>query len=119
MEARVPHLYRALLHAAKRFPSIKRDQIVRDIKIEFRENKDVTDAAIRKMLLSQAVEGLRTLEKYSVRAACIIAVTSPPGTFTKGTGTGATSGPLISSPVTCPSGCASPADPKGNFVKGL
>lgn len=33
------HLYRDILKAAKRFPSIKRNQILADIKAEFHENK--------------------------------------------------------------------------------
>ena len=32
-------LYRRILIAAKKFPSIKRDSIIEDIKLEFRENK--------------------------------------------------------------------------------
>ena len=38
-EVNVPSLYRQILKAAKRFPSIKRDRIVQDIKTEFHENK--------------------------------------------------------------------------------
>ena len=35
----VPQLYRAILKAAKQFPSIKRERILEDIRIEFHENK--------------------------------------------------------------------------------
>lgn len=35
----VPLLYRHILRAAKQFPSIKRDSIVKEIKIEFAANK--------------------------------------------------------------------------------
>ena len=35
----VRSLYRRILKAATRFPSVKRDGIIQDIKVEFRENK--------------------------------------------------------------------------------
>lgn len=36
-------LYRRILRNAKVFPSIKRDELVENIRLEFRENKSVTD----------------------------------------------------------------------------
>lgn len=38
-QAQVLQLYRDILKAAKRFPSIKRSQILADIKTEFHANK--------------------------------------------------------------------------------
>ena len=35
----VVQLYRAILKAAKRYPSVKRDSVVEEIKREFRANK--------------------------------------------------------------------------------
>lgn len=40
-------LYRNILKAAARFPSIKRDAIVKDIKLEFRANKARSSKPIR------------------------------------------------------------------------
>jgi len=41
----VLHLYRRILKAAATFPSIKREGIIKDIKIEFRENSIESDQA--------------------------------------------------------------------------
>ena len=38
-ELTVPLLYRKILRAAKLFPSIKRNAIIEDIKVEFREGQ--------------------------------------------------------------------------------
>jgi hypothetical protein len=38
-ELSVPVLYRKILRAAKLFPSIKRNAIIADIKVEFREGQ--------------------------------------------------------------------------------
>lgn len=38
-ELNLPLLYRHILRAAQRFPSIKRDSIVQEIKAEFAANK--------------------------------------------------------------------------------
>lgn len=37
--ARVLSLYRHILRAAQRFPSVKRQQVLEDIRLEFRANK--------------------------------------------------------------------------------
>lgn len=53
-------LYRNILKAAKQFPSIKRDAIVQDIKMEFREAKNIRDEhEIRK----RVSVGLRSLDQ--------------------------------------------------------
>ncbi len=41
----VPLLYRHILRAAKQFPSIKRNSIVEEIKVEFTANKVCTPVA--------------------------------------------------------------------------
>ena len=38
-ELSLPQLYRHILHAARKFPSIKRDSLVQEIKAEFTANK--------------------------------------------------------------------------------
>ena len=38
-ELSLPQLYRHILHAARKFPSIKRDSVVQEIKAEFTANK--------------------------------------------------------------------------------
>jgi len=61
----VLHLYRAVLHAAARFPSKKRASIIEDIKQEFREGAAVTDAALVKRRLALARDGLERLRQYA------------------------------------------------------
>ena len=88
----MPTLYRHILKAAKQFPSIKRDVVLQEIKLEFRANKVRTMTAARqrgqcagssrrrcfcapqqgltsedkiKQSLQLAVDGLRQLEDYS------------------------------------------------------
>jgi hypothetical protein len=67
--ARVLSLYGAILRAAKHFPSVKRDSIVRSIKEEFRANArlDPSDAKVSKCL-AVAERGRHDLENYK-RAA--------------------------------------------------
>lgn len=62
-------LYAAILRAAKHFPSVKRDSIIRSIKQEFRENArlDPSDAKVAKCL-AVAERGRHDLEAYK-RAA--------------------------------------------------
>jgi len=36
-------IFRTVAQAAAKFPSIKRDQVIEDIKIEFHENASITD----------------------------------------------------------------------------
>ena len=38
-ELSLPQLYRHILHAARKFPSIKRESLVQEIKAEFAANK--------------------------------------------------------------------------------
>lgn len=58
-------LYRQLLKTAKRFPSIKRDGILSDIRIEFRANRDLTDPTKLQQARKVAVDGLHMMEQYT------------------------------------------------------
>ncbi len=60
----VLHLYRSILGAAKRFPSIKRNSIVEEIRVGFRENRDASGEELQAKL-SIAIKGLSQLEQYS------------------------------------------------------
>lgn len=57
-------LYRRILKAAKHFPSIKRDSIISDIKVEFRENKDIADSQEQEEKVRIAQRSLEELESY-------------------------------------------------------
>lgn len=61
----VPILYRHILKAARRFPSIKRNAIIEEIRTEFRDNKALKDRAEIEEKLKIAVRGLEELEQYS------------------------------------------------------
>lgn len=58
-------LYRHLLKTAKRFPSIKREGILKDIRTEFRANRQMTDEAKLQHARKVAVEGLQMMEQYT------------------------------------------------------
>ncbi|KAI8113280.1 hypothetical protein M9435_003284 [Picochlorum sp. BPE23] len=57
-------LYRRILKAAKQFPSIKRDDIIKDIKVEFRENRNIADSHEREEKIRIAQRSLEELESY-------------------------------------------------------
>lgn len=57
-------LYRSILGAARRFPSIKRHKIVEEIRQGFRDNKNATGDDLQTKL-SIAVKGLSQLEQYT------------------------------------------------------
>ncbi|KAG2500716.1 hypothetical protein HYH03_001481 [Edaphochlamys debaryana] len=57
-------LYRHILKAAKFFPSKKRDSIIREIKSEFRANKDLADPTRLSQCLTLAQRGLADLRSY-------------------------------------------------------
>lgn len=57
-------LYRRILKAAKQFPSIKRDGIINDIKLEFRENRHIADSHEREEKIRIAQRSLEELESY-------------------------------------------------------
>ncbi|KDO21642.1 hypothetical protein SPRG_12883 [Saprolegnia parasitica CBS 223.65] len=60
----VPQIYRRVLKLAQRFPSIKKDQLVADIKAEFHENASLTDAAKIQEKIAIAVKGIEQLGQY-------------------------------------------------------
>jgi LYR motif-containing protein 4 len=57
-------LYRQILSAARRFPSIKRNSIVEEIRVGFRENRNVQGEEL-KVKMDIAIKGLGQLEQYS------------------------------------------------------
>ena len=58
-------LYRNILRHAKRFPSIKRNKIVEEIKLSFRANRSETNPDKIKEQLSVATKGLQQLQMYT------------------------------------------------------
>lgn len=58
-------LYKEILYSAQRFPSIKRDNIVKEIKVSFRENRQMTDQKEIDKHLGMAYDGLSKLSMYS------------------------------------------------------
>ncbi|DBB12959.1 hypothetical protein WJX82_008990 [Trebouxia sp. C0006] len=62
--AGVAQLYRDILKAAKRFPSIKRQQILEDIKIEFHANKAMSNKEEVAKARQVAVSSLQQLRDY-------------------------------------------------------
>ena len=58
-------LYRRILKAAARFPSIKRDAVVADIKREFRDHAALADPAAVRHELGVALRSLEQLEAYT------------------------------------------------------
>jgi hypothetical protein len=61
----VARLYRDILKAATRFPSVKRSAIVRDIKKEFHDNKGLTDSEEVLKARKVAIDGLIQLEDFA------------------------------------------------------
>ena len=61
---KVLHLYRSILGAARKFPSIKRNKIVEEIRTGFREHRYATGDELQTKL-SIAIKGLSQLEQYS------------------------------------------------------
>lgn len=58
-------LYRSILFCGKRFPSIKRDKIVLEIRHEFRKNKNLTDEREIAKCIAVATKGLSQLSMYT------------------------------------------------------
>ena len=65
--AHVLRLYRHILKAANYFPSIKRPQVISDIKQEFREHKALTDPARIAKEIAIAERSLDQLQAYLPR----------------------------------------------------
>lgn len=58
-------LYRHILKAAKKFPSIRRDNIIEEIKVEFHANKGLTDKGKIQERTRAALNGLEQLAQYA------------------------------------------------------
>ena len=63
--AQVLLLYRQILVAAKRFPSVKRAAIVEDIRLEFREAAPLSDAAEVARRVAVGARSLGQLRAYA------------------------------------------------------
>mmetsp|Transcript_22589 Transcript_22589/g.29578 ORF Transcript_22589/g.29578 Transcript_22589/m.29578 type:complete len:100 (-) Transcript_22589:390-689(-) len=63
--SKIISLYRNILVSARAFPSIKRDQLIEDIRLEFRENATETDPLKLRDCHEQAIRGLQHLQKYT------------------------------------------------------
>jgi hypothetical protein len=61
----IRRLYKQILLNAQAFPSIKRDELVSNIKLEFRENAHLTDSEQVKEKLDVAMKGLAQLRSYT------------------------------------------------------
>ena len=59
-------LYRQLLKNAKIFPSVKRKGIYEDIRIEWREGREVRDPEKREFNIRRAIHGLKTMQKFTL-----------------------------------------------------
>jgi hypothetical protein len=58
-------LYRQILRAAKHFPSVKKEAIIRDIKLEFRDHKQISDPKQIQHRMQVGIRSLEQLESYS------------------------------------------------------
>jgi hypothetical protein len=58
-------LYKDILFYAKRFPSIKRNKVVEEIRLGFRANKNLTDGEQLRIQLAVAQDGLQKLQMYT------------------------------------------------------
>ena len=61
----VRSVYRVIIREARRFPSIKRDAMVEDIRLEFRENALLTDPDKIKTSVDIAIKGVSQLRAYT------------------------------------------------------
>ncbi|KAG3253300.1 hypothetical protein PI124_g2101 [Phytophthora idaei] len=61
----VLRMYRRILKLAQRYPSIKRESIIRDIKTEFHANKNLTDAQKIREELASVRAGITELSMYA------------------------------------------------------
>lgn len=57
-------LYRQILFAAKRFPSIKKHSIIKEIRTAFREDSTLTNAKAIEDSIDVALKGLQQLSMY-------------------------------------------------------
>lgn len=64
-EKEVVRVYRRILKLAQRYPSVKRDAIIRDIKLEFHDHKALTDVHEIHEKLASAHAGIKELSQYA------------------------------------------------------
>ncbi|KAI9914172.1 hypothetical protein PsorP6_004940 [Peronosclerospora sorghi] len=62
---RVLRMYRRILKLAQHYPSVKRESIIRDIKIEFHANKNLTDTQKIREEIASAQAGITELSMYA------------------------------------------------------
>eukprot|EP00898_Chlorokybus_atmophyticus_P004999 jgi/Chlat1/54/ChrspC238811S00931 len=58
-------LYRHILKAAQRYPSVKRADIIREIKTEFHQNKSLRDSQQIVQCRQAALHSLQSLQAYA------------------------------------------------------
>lgn len=58
-------LYRQILRAAKHFPSVKRNLIIEDIRIDFRQHRNLSDPEAIQQQLAVGIRSLEQLEGYA------------------------------------------------------
>mmetsp|Transcript_26728 Transcript_26728/g.39693 ORF Transcript_26728/g.39693 Transcript_26728/m.39693 type:complete len:117 (+) Transcript_26728:21-371(+) len=58
------HIYRHILRYAAVYPSIKRDKVIKQIKIEFRENRNLKESEELEHAKEKAILGISHLRKY-------------------------------------------------------
>jgi len=58
-------VFRQLLRAARHYPSRKRDDMINDIRLDFKDHKDTADPKLLLRYRSQALSGLQGLLQYS------------------------------------------------------
>jgi hypothetical protein len=65
LKREILNLYKDILRSAIRFPSIKRNNIIKEIKLGFRENKHLILTSEIEVAINVAVKGLSQLDMYS------------------------------------------------------
>ena len=58
-------LYRKIIKLAKKFPSIKRNRLVQEIRVTFRKNSTLTDKVKIEECLNVAIKGVEQLSVYT------------------------------------------------------
>ena len=56
-------LYKDLLRTTQRWPSVRRDHVIEEIRAEFRQNAHEPDAAKAEKMLAEAEAGLQSLRQ--------------------------------------------------------
>ena len=61
----VLHLYRNTLRKAKKYPSVNKNVIIKEIKRAYRKDKHITDEEKIRQRIQEGLNGLDHLDKYS------------------------------------------------------